>query len=102
MAVFNVNASPFDLATVVDGAGENFVLVDTSFLAWLANGILFLPGVPQAGVRIHIKDVAGQADIKPISVNGGGHLIDGQTSRLIQIPFESLLVTYDGSKWVVI
>lgn len=102
MAVFDVNASPFDLATVIEGAGVNFVLVDTSFLAWLANGTLFLPGSPQTGVRIHIKDVAGQADIKPISVNGGGPLIDGQTSRLIQNPFESLLVMYNGSKWVVI
>ena len=78
------------------------VLVDTSSGPWLAYGRLVLPYVPKQGARVRIKDLGGQADIKPIVVDGNGRNIDGQSTRSIQNPFEALLLVYTGSQWVVI
>lgn len=96
----SISVSP---ATVLDpNIGKIVVLVDTSSVNWSDNGVLSLPPSPVAKAQILIKDSEGSADIKSIVVDGAGKLIDTSATRLIQNPFEALLLAYDGTKWVVI
>lgn len=100
MFIFEIEASPGEPPIV--GGGTNFVGVNTASSEWEANGLLYLPGVPEIGVRIFIHDSGGVADVKPILVSGSGFLVDTLINFTIQNPFETLQVVYNGSKWVVV
>jgi len=95
-----VDTSPAEVLTF--NRGKLLVEVDTSAGTWTAGGNLLLPPSPSDGTRVLVKDSGAQAGTKSIVVDGNGNNIDDQLTREITNPFESLLLTYDGTQWAVI
>jgi hypothetical protein len=54
-----------------------------------------LPATPINGQAFKIKDISGNALVNNITVNGGGHNIDGSATGLINTDFGALELMYD-------
>jgi hypothetical protein len=54
----------------------------------------------QAGGRLFIKDVGGNASAEPIVVDGNGSLIDDQSSVMLSTAYAQLKLFFDGVRWV--
>jgi len=66
----------------------------------LGTGIVVnLPLLPYANEKHVIKDGSGNAGTSNITVNGGGILIDGQSSYVINFNYGAVTVVYDGAAW---
>lgn len=88
-----------DVATATDpGLGVTLVLVDTAAVSWDDLDTITLPGSPQNGAEVIVKDDGGQANAKRITV-ASGLGIDGVPSVLISTIRGSLHVLFDGSEW---
>jgi hypothetical protein len=94
----SVTSSP---ATVEDpGGGIIFVLVDTSSISWINNGVVNLPVSPSSiGGRVTVKDDGGQADTKNIRVDGNGNTIDGDAYETISVQWATLELIWNGTHW---
>lgn len=89
-------------ATATDpGVGATLVLVDTADAAWNDLDTITLPAAPQNGAEVIVKDDAGNANVKKITVASADN-IDGAPSRIIQTQRASLHVLFDGTEWRVI
>lgn len=67
--------------------------------------ILNLPEAALAGSgkRLVIKDETGQASTNPITVDpSGAQLIDGQSTYLINVNYESISLVSDGNNWLIV
>ena len=79
-------------------ATDDLVCVDTSAVTHT----ITLP-TPTLGRKITIKDSAGNAAARNITVNDNGtELIDGAGSQTINANYGSLDLVYNGSTWVII
>jgi len=68
--------------------------------------VIELPRDPYVGERFEIKDANGYAEKLNIIVEGNGHKIDGNDKEPrdtypIYTNFMSIVVTFDGSQWLV-
>ena len=66
--------------------------------------IMTLPAVANTGAVFIVKDqsgVASQSNYIQIAPQGGKTL-DGQADYKIQVPYESVMIVYNGSNWIII
>jgi len=77
---------------------DNFVAVDTT-----AARTITLPGTPQLGHEVIIKDATGTANAFNITIQPNGKLTDGYApNRIISSDYGSLRFIYNGTQWNVI
>lgn len=57
---------------------------------------------PSIGQRFIIKDMVGLAFTNNITILGNGHSIDGSSSAVLNINYQSITVAYDGVGWIII
>jgi len=89
-------------ATIVVTAGQvlpagfdGTVLVEAS-----APLIVTLPAGPTVGQAVTIKDAAGNAGTYPITVSGGGALIEGAPTLPINFNYGWVALLFSGGQWV--
>jgi hypothetical protein len=75
-------------SVTVSATDGTVVLNKTSGSATTVN----LEASPTPGAVHNIKDSKGDADVNPVTISGGGVLIDGQASVTISVPFFSVTV----------
>lgn len=66
--------------------------------------VMTLPATANAGAAFIVKDqsgVASQSNYIQIAPQGG-KTIDGQSDYKIQVPYESVMIVYNGSNWIII
>jgi hypothetical protein len=56
---------------------------------------------PEIGQEFTISDIIGIAGVTPITINGNGNSILGDTSALINTNYGSVTFLYNGNNWVV-
>jgi len=89
-------------ATIVVTAGQvlpagfdGTVLVEAA-----APLIVTLPSAPTVGQAVTIKDAAGNAGTYPITVSGGGALIEGMPTLVINFNYGWAALLFSGGGWV--
>lgn len=60
---------------------------------------LNLPLLPYVNEKHTIKDGSGNAGSANLTIQGGGILIDGQSSYTIGINYGAITMVYDGTNW---
>lgn len=90
------------LVTTVNSTPYNIVLKNDYYLAVSVAGpsSLVLPVSP-LGTAFVIKDVDGDALINPITVTATGATIDGFANYVIDSPFGSITLVFNGTEWNV-
>jgi hypothetical protein len=84
---YNMGSSPEDVTLVSHGA------------AFVVN----LPTSPLVGTTVFIKDFSGNAVTFNITVNGGGgQVIDGAASYVINTNYGCIKIVFMGSSWVIL
>lgn len=61
-----------------------------------------LPLEPTEFIEYTIIDLRGDAETNPITINGNGKLINGETSAIIDTNYGSFTFKYSGSYWYII
>jgi len=61
-----------------------------------------LPASPSTSQSYIIKDGAGNAASFPITIDGNGKTVDGQTTQILDIDYESAELIFNGTEWNVI
>ena len=61
-----------------------------------------LPLEPIEFIEYTITDLRGDAETNPITINGNGKLINGETSVIIDTNYGSYTFKYSGSFWYII
>lgn len=87
---------------LTESEGISLVLVQTGQASWPDLGLVTLPPTPVESRDIVVKDSDGNANMKRITVDGNGNLIDGQATRVLSNSREALHVIFDGTAWRVI
>jgi len=83
------------------GIGHNTVFVNTAHASWNDADAIALPASPQVGCRVTVKDSAGNANVKSITVNGNGNTVDGSATHPVNLPYAAVSVIYNGTEWKV-
>lgn len=64
---------------------------------------LILPDSPRLGQILVVKDSSGTSSSFPISITGNSnHTIDGQTSKIINTAYGSMIFIWQGNQWSVL
>lgn len=63
--------------------------------------VISLPSFPFLGDTYDIKDATGNAISFPITINGNGHFIDGNTTYIMNQSFSAITLTWTGSSWSI-
>jgi len=59
-----------------------------------------LPLTPTTGQEITIKNTAGNAAARPITIAGGSHTIEGAATLVISVDYAWAALIYTGAEWV--
>jgi len=79
----------------VEVVTTNITLPTTGYTILVSGATsLTLPAAPANGAAYKIKDAAGTALSSPITVNGNGNNIDGNSTALINTDYGSLALVY--------
>lgn len=79
-------------------ATEDYLLISTA----TANRTVFLPASPSSWQAHNIKDGAGNAKTKLLTIDGNGNTIDGCDKVTINGPYSCFTVVYNGTEWSII
>jgi predicted small lipoprotein YifL len=93
--------------TSIDNTDSPYLVsnTDSVILCTSTAGVItvLLPSGAPTGKIYTIKDAAGNADTNNITIQGGGgELVDGVASYLLDTPREWAVVVFDGTNWQVI
>jgi hypothetical protein len=96
-----------DVPIVTIEGGKTYKVLPEDYLIAVASvtnttTTLLLPPNPHRGQRFEIKDANGAISPSfPIVVNGNGNNVDQKTTFEMNQPAQSIVVTYNGIKWLV-
>lgn len=76
---------------------DRYVIVTTG-----ATMAITLPANPTIGRLITVKEGSGASNPGAVTVNGGGALIDGQSSYVITSAWGYVQVTWSGARWLTV
>lgn len=60
-----------------------------------------LPSTPTTGDTYIVKDTNGNALVNNITIGGNGDNIDGAATKVVNINYQSITVTFTGVKWSI-
>lgn len=93
-------------AEIVNTAGEGITYTidhDINYIGVLGDTVTInLPLEPIEYIEYTITDLRGDAETTPITINGNGKLINGETSAIIDTNYGSFTFKYSGSFWYII
>lgn len=79
-------------------AADQAILVDST----AAVVTVTLPAAPLTNRRIEVKDKLGQAAAFAITVDGNGKNIDGVATQVLNVPYASITIIYNGTQWNIV
>ena len=89
LVVITTNYNPLPTDTVIS-------------VGTISSGItITLQASPSTGKFLYIKDAKGLAATYNITVQGNGNNIDGASSYVMSNNFESILLIFDGTEWML-
>jgi len=93
-------------AEIVNTAGEGITYTinhDLNYIGVSGDTVTInLPLEPIEYIEYTITDLRGDAETTPITINGNGKLINGETSAIIDTNYGSFTFKYSGSFWYII
>ena len=93
-------------AEIVNTAGEGITYTinhDLNYIGVSGDTVTInLPLEPIEYIEYTITDLRGDAETTPITINGNGKLINGETSAIIDTNYGSFTFKYSGSYWYII
>lgn len=97
------NAFSAEIITTV-GEGVTYTIDhDLNYIGVLGDTVTVnLPLEPIEYIEYTITDLRGDAETTPITINGNGKLINGETSAIIDTNYGSYTFKYSGSFWYII
>ena len=97
------NAFSAEITTTV-GEGVTYTIDhDINYIGVLGDTVTInLPLEPIEYIEYTITDLRGDAETNPITINGNGKLINGETSAIIDTNYGSFTFKYSGSFWYII
>jgi methionine aminopeptidase len=101
--VLGVDACSCGIAAVTLLTATTALPADTTGLVLVtaaATMTVTLPPSPVLGQTLTIKDAAGTANTRPITIDGGAPDIEGQNTLEINMPYSWVQLAYSGSQWV--
>lgn len=89
---------------IVITEGDNYTINhDIGYIGVSGNTTTInLPLEPIDYIEYTITDLRGEAETTPITINGNGKLINGETSAIIDTNYGSFTFKYSGSFWYII
>jgi len=97
-----------DNATTLTGAyvtGSTYTMTsDQSFIgvSGTSGSLVYLPASPVIYKQYIVADIAGNAFMDNITVNGNGKLIQGASTAVVNTDYGSLTFVYNGFNWSVV
>lgn len=97
------NAFSAEIITTV-GEGVTYTIDhDLNYIGVLGDTVTVnLPLEPIEYIEYTITDLRGNAETTPITINGNGKLINGETSAIIDTNYGSFTFKYSGDYWYII
>lgn len=93
-------------AEIITTVGEGVTYTidhDINYIGVLGDTVTInLPLEPIEYIEYTITDLRGDAETTPITINGNGKLINGETSAIIDTNYGSFTFKYSGSFWYII
>ena len=92
------------LTTVTTTTNYSITTSDEVILVDSSGGpkTITLPGSHSMGERYHIKDKFGTTIPNTITISGNGNTIDGNSTFVLTVKMQGVIVLSDGSNWVLL